>query len=144
MTHPEINTQLEQAGWHPHRPRGFTGLVGPLWSRTCQDLLSFGLVTEERHLNPAGIVHGGLLTTLLDQVVSTAAWQVTGHLPCVTIQLDAQFISSVKVGVFLEARAKIVKQTREIVFVRGELVVSSAPVMTGSAVLKVLHSANAQ
>ncbi|MFL9933769.1 PaaI family thioesterase [Paraburkholderia sp. RL18-103-BIB-C] len=142
MTQSEVSARLEQEGWRQHKPRGFTGLVGPLWSRADPELLSFGLVTDERHLNPAGIVHGGLLTTLLDQVLSTAAWQVTGQLPCVTIQLDAQFVSPVKAGVFLAAHAEVVKRTREIVFVRGELSISDALVMTGSAVLKVLHSAD--
>jgi acyl-coenzyme A thioesterase PaaI-like protein len=48
----------------------------------------------------------------------------------------------VKAGVFLAAHAEVVKRTREIVFVRGELSISDALVMTGSAVLKVLHSAD--
>ncbi|CAG4914038.1 PaaI family thioesterase [Paraburkholderia gardini] len=142
MTLFEMNARLEQQGWRQHEPRGFTGLVGPLWSRADQDLLTFGLVTGEQHLNPAGLVHGGTLTTLLDHVLSTAAWQATGRLPCVTVQLDAQFHSSVRAGVFVEARGEIMRKTRDIVFARGELVVSTARVLTGSALLKILRSAD--
>ena len=96
----------------------------------------------DQHLNPAGVVHGGMLTTLLDQVLSTAAWQVTGRQPCVTIQFDTQFLSPVKAGAFVEAHAKVIKKTREIVFTRGELIVSTACVATGGAVLKILRSAH--
>ncbi|MGF6768244.1 uncharacterized protein (TIGR00369 family) [Paraburkholderia sp. GAS199] len=139
MTSPHISEQLAHDGWRQHTPRGFTGLVGPLWSRTHDDMLSFGVLMGEQHLNPAGVVHGGMLTTLLDQVLSTAAWQVNGRLPCVTIQFDSQFLSAVKAGDFVEARAEIIKTTRELVFTRGELLVLNSRVATGSAVLKVLR-----
>jgi acyl-coenzyme A thioesterase PaaI-like protein len=52
-----------------------------------------------------------MLTTLLDQVLSTAAWQTASRLPCVTIQFDAQFLSSVKASAFVEAHAEVVKKT---------------------------------
>ncbi|MDN7179397.1 PaaI family thioesterase [Caballeronia sp. SEWSISQ10-4 2] len=133
--------RLMQQGWRRHAPKGFTGLIGPLWSRTEQDILAFGVIAGEDHLNPAGLVHGGMLVTLLDQVLSTAAWQAAGRLPCVTIQLDTQFLSAVKAGSFVEARAEVVKKTREIAFVRGELMVSMTIVATGSAVLKILQAA---
>jgi uncharacterized protein (TIGR00369 family) len=132
---------LMQEGWRRHAPKGFTGLIGPLWSRNEQGVLAFGLMAGEDHLNPAGLVHGGVLATLLDQTLSTAAWQEAGRLPCVTIQLDTQFLSAVRPGAFVEARAEVVKKTREIVFARGELIVSMTIVATGSAVLKMLRSA---
>ncbi|MFM0504840.1 PaaI family thioesterase [Paraburkholderia caffeinilytica] len=140
MTTSETAERLTQDGWRQHAPKGFTGLVGPLWSRANLDLLTFGVIVDEQHLNPAGVVHGGMLTTLLDQVLSTAAWQVSGRQPCVTVQFDTQFLSSVKAGVFVEARAEVVKTTRELVFTRGELTVSTDRVATGSAVLKILRA----
>lgn len=93
----------------------------------------------EHHLNPAGFVHGGMLTTLLDQVLSTAAWQTAGRVPCVTVQFDSQFLSAVRAGAFVEARAEIVKKTRELIFTRGELFVSTVRVATGNAVLKIIQ-----
>jgi uncharacterized protein (TIGR00369 family) len=132
--------RLAQQGWRRHAPKGFTGLIGPLWSRTEQGILAFGLIAGEDHLNPAGLVHGGMLATLLDQVISTVSWQAVGRLPCVTIQLDARFLSAVKAGAFVEARAEVVKKTREIVFARGELTVSMTIVATGNAVLKILQA----
>ncbi|MBK3810114.1 PaaI family thioesterase [Paraburkholderia aspalathi] len=134
--------RLAQQGWRRHAPKGFTGLIGPLWSRTEQGILAFGVIAKEVHLNPARLVHGGMLATLLDQVISTAAWQVAGRLPCVTIQLDTQFLSSVKAGDFVEARADVIKKTREMVFARGELTVSTTIVATGNAVLKILQAAS--
>jgi uncharacterized protein (TIGR00369 family) len=140
MTTSEMAERLAEDGWRPHAAKGFTGLVGPLWSRANQDLLTFGVLVGEQHLNPAGVVHGGMLTTLLDQVLSTAAWQISGRQPCVTVQFDTQFLSAVKAGAFVEAHAEIVRTTRELVFTRGELIADSDRVATGSAVLKVLRS----
>jgi uncharacterized protein (TIGR00369 family) len=140
MITSEMVERLTQDGWRQHAPKGFTGLVGPLWSRSHIDLLTFGVMVGEQHLNPAGVVHGGMLTTLLDQVLSTAAWQISGRQPCVTVQFDTQFLSSVKAGAFVEAYAEIVKTTRELVFTRGELRVNSDRVATGTAVLKVLRA----
>jgi uncharacterized protein (TIGR00369 family) len=141
MDLPTIVERLAQEGWRQHIPKGFTGLIGPLWSRAEHGVLTFGLIAGENHLNPAGLVHGGMLTTLLDHVLSTAAWQAAGRLPCVTVQLDTQFLSAVKPGSFVEARGEVLRKTREIIFTRGELTVSAASVAMGSAVLKILKAA---
>jgi uncharacterized protein (TIGR00369 family) len=140
MDLPASTEQLMQAGWHQHAPRGFTGLIGPLWSRREHGDITFGLVAGENHLNPAGLVHGGALTTMLDQVLSTVAWEATERIPCVTIQLDTQFLAAVKSGAFVEARAEVMRKTRDLIFMRGELMVSTTRVATGSAVLKILRA----
>lgn len=139
MDNSIIAEQLANDGWRQHKPKGFTGLIGPFWSRREDGVLAFGLIIGDGHLNPSGVVHGGLLTTMLDQVVSTVAWEAAGRLLCVTVQLDIQFLAPVDTGVFLEARGEIVRQTRELIFARGELAISTAKAATGSAVLKILR-----
>ena len=49
-------------GWKPRTLPGFMGLVGPLWTKRQGASWNYGIVAEERHTNPAGIVHGGMLT----------------------------------------------------------------------------------
>jgi uncharacterized protein (TIGR00369 family) len=132
--------QLEQAGWRRHVQKGFTGLIGPLWSRRSHDAISFGILTNKSHLNPAGLVHGGFLATMLDQTLSTIGWEAAGRLPCVTIQLEVQFLSAIKPGTFIEARGEVVKQSRAIVFMQGDLWIAAERVATGNAVLKIVQS----
>ena len=130
---------LQNAGWRTLSPKGFAGLVGPLWARRETDgALALGILTGEGHVNPGGFVHGGLIATLLDHVISTAAWEAANRVPCVTVQLDTKYLSAVAAGSFLEARASVLRKTRELVFTQGELRVGHDMVATGTAVLKIV------
>ncbi|MGF6905399.1 uncharacterized protein (TIGR00369 family) [Paraburkholderia sp. GAS348] len=131
--------ELVNAGWRLHTRKGFTGLVGPLWSRRDQDGgVTLGVITGDDHLNPGGFVHGGLLATLLDHVVSTLAWEAANRTPCVTIQLDTKYLTAVPSGSFVEARGSVIRQTRELVFAQGELRVGTDVAAAGTAVLKIV------
>jgi uncharacterized protein (TIGR00369 family) len=99
------------------------------------------LLTGARHVNPAGLVHGGLLATLMDHALSATAWEASGRLPCVTVQLDTQFIAAVQPGSFLVASSTITRQTASLIFMRGVLTVEARVVATGSAILKVVKKA---
>jgi acyl-coenzyme A thioesterase PaaI-like protein len=57
---------LARAGWKIAKPIGFGELVGPIWRHGDA---RFGFVVEQKHLNFADIVHGGMLTTLADQAM---------------------------------------------------------------------------
>ncbi|CAG9266236.1 hypothetical protein PUN4_510056 [Paraburkholderia unamae] len=87
--------RLIDAGWREHARSGFMGLVGPLWSRREADRYVFGVLVTREHANPAGMIHGGMIASLLDQSVSTAAWEATVRQPCVTAQLDTHFVVAV-------------------------------------------------
>jgi uncharacterized protein (TIGR00369 family) len=124
-------------GWKPRELEGFFGLVGPLWTRKEDGVWAYAFLAEAKHTNPAGIVHGGMLTTLLDHALSTVAWESAERRPCVTVQLDVQFLGAVRPGYLVEARARIVKRTSSLVFVQGCLTVAGEEVAAASAVLKI-------
>ena len=124
-------------GWKPRSLDGFFGLLGPLWTRKEQGAWAYAFLPEAKHTNPAGIVHGGMLTTLLDHTVSVVAWESVERRPCVTVQLDVQFVAAVHPGQLVEARARVVKRTASLVFVQGGLTVAGDEVATASAILKV-------
>jgi len=123
-------------GWKPRALDGFFGLVGPLWTRKEGEAWAYAFLAEARHINPAGIVHGGMLTTLIDHALSAIAWEANERRPCVTVQLDVQFLSAVRPGQLVEARGRIVRQTSSLVFMQGALSVAGEEVVTASAVLK--------
>jgi len=131
---------LEAAGWKRRELPGFAGLTGPLWTKRDNDAWVFGVLAEAKHANPAGIVHGGMLATLLDHALSVLAWEANGRGPCLTVGLDVQFLAPAKPGDFIEARGRIVRQTASLVFAQGTLAVADAPVATASAIIKVLSS----
>jgi acyl-coenzyme A thioesterase PaaI-like protein len=129
---------LSLAGWRQHSLDGFIQLAGPLWSKREEDEWKYGFLTEARHANPARVVHGGLLTTLMDHALSTIAWEAAGRLPCVTIQLDTHFISAVQPGSFVVARGRITRRSATLVFMQGVLSVEKDEVVTASAILKII------
>lgn len=128
-------------GWKPRQLPGFAGLIGPLWTRKEDAAWAYGLVAEDRHLNPASVVHGGMLGTLLDHALSAIAWEANARSPCVTVALDVQFIDAARVGDFVIARGRVLRQTGSLAFLQGELTVGVRLIATGSAILKVKRTA---
>jgi uncharacterized protein (TIGR00369 family) len=127
-------------GWKSRTFEGFFGLVGPLWTKKEGEGWAYGFLAEPRHANGAGVVHGGMLATMLDHALSIVGWEAQGRKRCVTIQLDTHFLGAVMPGQFVEARGRIVKSTRSLVFVQGSLWVADEEVATATAVLKVLEA----
>ncbi len=152
MPPPVTAESLAAEGWHCKTLPGFAGLIGPLWVRKEgvfnegvrkeAQAWAYGLLATADHLNPAGVVHGGLLTALLDHGLSAIAWQALDRRACVTVQLDTHFLAPARAGQFLEVRGQLLRATSSLVFMRGELSVAGNVVATGAAVLKVLAAAS--
>jgi acyl-coenzyme A thioesterase PaaI-like protein len=51
----------------------FVGLIGPLWFKAEGERLRVGLPLEQRHGNPMGWAHGGLLVTVADMVMGAGS-----------------------------------------------------------------------
>jgi len=133
----EAERELQQTGWKQRSLHGFIQSAGPLWTRKEGILWHYGILTNASHANPAGIVHGGVLATLMDHALSAIAWEAAGRRACVTVQLDTQFVAHAVPGAFLKASGKVVRLTRSLAFMQGELRVEDDVVMTGSAVLRI-------
>jgi uncharacterized protein (TIGR00369 family) len=128
---------LTQAAPIFSRPDGSS--AGPLWTRRQGDGWEYGILTSAEHANPGGVVHGGLISTLMDHALSAIGWAASGRRPCVTVQLDTQFLAPVVPGTFLKATGRVVRATGSLLFMQGELSVDDNAVASGSAVLKILR-----
>jgi len=124
-------------GWKPRALSGFVELVGPLWTRKEGEAWSYGLLAEAKHTNAVGIVHGGVLTTLLDHALSAIAWEANERKPCVTVALDVHFLEAVRPGDLIVARGRVVRKTVSLAFMHGNLAVDEREIATGSAVLRI-------
>jgi len=123
-------------GWRKKTLPGFAGRIGPLWVCKEEASWAYGLLATADHLNPAGVVHGGLLTALLDHGISAVAWEALGRRACVTVQLDTHFLAAAREGQFLELRARVVRATSSLVFMQGEISAAGQVIATAVAVLK--------
>lgn len=137
----DLAARLHALGWKPFRSAGrFMALAGPLWARREDEGWAYAIAATDAHLNPAGVVHGGLLATLMDHALSTMAWEAAGRLPCVTVQLDTHFLDAVPAGALIEARGRLVRRTARLLFMQGTLSVDGNDVLAAQAVMKVRAS----
>ena len=128
-------------GWEERSFAGFPALVGPILARREGEAWAYGLRIGPQHLNLRDAVHGGLFATLADHALGLTIWESLGRRPCATIQLNVQFVAAGKLGDFVEARAEVIRVTRSVVFVRGELRVGPRVVAMADGVWKILGAA---
>lgn len=113
--------------------RGFTGLFGPVFTRQCDCFL----YADERHLNPEGFVHGGLLSAFADYVfyVSAKARLPEGTVSP-TIDLQIQYMGVGKAGDTLLGKAEVLRETRDLLFMRGDIYAGDTLIVAASGVYK--------
>lgn len=132
-----INNENSHSDWHALNIEGFMALIGPLLRLKKSDGTTvYALQTTEQHKNAMGLVHGGVITSLLDQTIAVEAWNAADRQPTVTVHMDTRFLSPAKVGDFLEARVKIRHTTRTMMFVDAEIGCGSAVVASATAIMK--------
>jgi acyl-coenzyme A thioesterase PaaI-like protein len=131
---PRIDPARE--GWSIHTDEGFIEHVGPIWERHEPDETRYGFVADPRHVNLLGVVQGGMLMTFADRALGLCAWQAAEGTPCVTIQFEMQFLSSGRIGEFIELRPEVVRRTASLVFLRGVLTAGSRSVAAASGIWK--------
>src|ERR671921_2681252 len=101
---------------------GFTQLVGTALSNTEEGRAAVSLEAEERHLNPSGTVHGGVISTLIDASMAEALNTMTeeGEQPF-TIQITVNYMKPGKLGT-LTSTAAVRKGGERITVVEAEVV----------------------
>jgi acyl-coenzyme A thioesterase PaaI-like protein len=126
------------AGWEPYRDEGFIGLVGPFWSRPSGDSFLYAFTAAQKHHNRRGVVQGGMIMTFADRSLGMTAWYANEKKPQATVHLDVHFIDAVQMGEFVECKCRVVRRTRSLIFMSGELVVGERTVATANGVWKAL------
>tara|TARA_B110001452_G_scaffold32338_1_gene25218 strand:- start:1212 stop:1637 length:426 start_codon:yes stop_codon:yes gene_type:complete len=111
---------------------------GVLFRNISKDEYEFKSTINEKHLNSAGITHGGYLSALIDAGAGTAAHRASENAPCVTISLDLKFIGVSKVGDKIIGFVKILKKTKTLVFLFCELKCGDKIITSASGVWKIL------
>jgi uncharacterized protein (TIGR00369 family) len=117
---------------------GFIAMVGPLWETRDDDGPLLAFLAQPMHRNRRGVVHGGMLMTFADQALGLFSWEANGGVPQATIQLDTHFIAPVTVGEFVEARAKVTRRTRSLIFMTGTIYVGDRVVAISQGIWKTL------
>jgi acyl-coenzyme A thioesterase PaaI-like protein len=126
------------AGWEPYTDEGFIGLIGPFWTRKHGDTYLFAFLAAPKHHNRRGVVQGGMLMTFADRSMGMTCWYANEKKPQATVHLDVHFVDAVQIGEFVEMHCKVVRRTRSLIFMSGELRVGTRAVATANGVWKTL------
>ena len=117
---------------------GFNRFSGPLYGLPDDgDLTRFAFIAEHKHLNGSGNVHGGMLMTLADVAMSRTTRMKGGSTRPSTVSLSCDFVSGAKLGELIEARVRIVRQTRTLMFMSAGIACGERPVMNASGLWKI-------
>lgn len=115
--------------------RGFGRQVGPLYHRIGPSGASMAFRVEEHHTNGMANAHGGMLMTFADM-----AW---GHVVSietssywVTVRLVCDFLSSARLGEWIEGGGETLSDADGLFVVRGRIWCGERTLMTGTGVFK--------
>ena len=127
-------------GWRLMRGAAMPGGIGAPWSKRSDDGWRYGFQTGPEHVNPQGVLHGGMLMTFADHGLSMLAWEAAKRAPCTTIQLNTHFLAAVTPGDFVELRGEVTRATKGLVFVRGVMAVGDRDVAAVDGIWRVLRT----
>ena len=139
---PTLDSTLETApppGFQPVQTGGtFATSNGPLYARWHEHHFELGFRVAERHTNPGLNCHGGMLSTLADIVLSSAAHYQTDmprqFLPTISLQVD--FMAIARLGSWVHGCADILKVTRNLIFSQGSLFADGEIVLRASGLFR--------
>ena len=109
----------------------FNAFIEPLHVRVEEGIERVRMLPRHEHSNMRGDVHGGALLGFMDVALFAGA-RGLGVLQAggaVTLDLSAQFIGGGRIGLPLEARIELLRETARMLFLRGLIVQEATPVI---------------
>tara|TARA_R110002049_G_scaffold46201_1_gene134605 strand:+ start:286 stop:762 length:477 start_codon:yes stop_codon:yes gene_type:complete len=125
------------------RANPFVDPLGPLYGRRDGDGIVVGLRIEERHCNPGGFCHGGMLMTLADMLLIYNSNTQSGIRQfMLTVNLTGDFIGPAPLGSWLEGHATMLRASRNMIFTNGMFTADGEPVLRVNGIFKPTGQAN--
>jgi uncharacterized protein (TIGR00369 family) len=132
-----------------HVPAGFVPLEaggpyiqhnGPLYVLHQGDRVKFGFRVEQRHINPMGNLHGGMMATFCDMLLPLSVHRKSPEvanrfLPTISLQID--YLAPAALGAWVEGEAEPLRVTRSLVFAQGLVSADGVPCARVSGVFKI-------
>lgn len=114
----------------------FEDLIGPFFYKKMEDgSYRSAFVSEDRHLNGGGMLHGGLLMSFADFALFVIAKDHLENM-AVTVGFNSEFVSAGKRDALIEASGEVTKATGSLLFVRGKIFSGDQTILTFSGILK--------
>lgn len=135
-----MSTDPTADGWKQVDARGgFFDVIGPVWRRRDADqTVHYAFRAGPGHENGNGVVHGGMLMALADHTLGSLVYESAGRKLCSTLSLNSNFLAPARAGDWVEARARIVRRGRGVVFVDGDVLAGDKICLTAAGVWKII------
>jgi len=79
------------------------------------------IIVRKDMTNPLGLLHGGVQSMILDELIGMTVAAMDKPYPAVSINLSIDFIGKAKEGDTIVARAQVIRKGRQIIQMRGEI-----------------------
>ncbi|MDP9180369.1 MAG: PaaI family thioesterase [Chloroflexota bacterium] len=108
-----------------HTPSPFVQMIGAKIEEWHQGYVRMSLVVEEKHTNPNGVMHGGVLTTLMDETLGAVVASVRGMdvmraAPHATVEMNVSFLAGARAGDDIVVEGRALKVGRSVAFGEAE------------------------
>lgn len=108
---------------------------GPYYIRRDGGSATLGFRVHKRHLNAAGMCHGGLLAVFADMLgYGINVGDHSGAAPTITLSLD--FLAPVREGQWVEASPELTRDTRSLTFFRALMTVDGQAIARCNGIYK--------
>ncbi|SDN76539.1 uncharacterized domain 1-containing protein [Paenibacillus sp. yr247] len=99
----------------------FWGFLGCEFISMQDQIITIALDAKPHHLNPIGIVHGGVLSSLLDNAMGIVVMMARPDEKVVTTNLNVHFVAPLYEGRLL-VTAELVHQSRKMITTQGRVI----------------------
>ena len=136
----------------PDIPEGFIEAVGrgefatrngPFFEKETDEGIIRAFRPDHRHLNGLGYVHGGMLMSFTDSALARTVFYGSRKRG-VTLKMNSEFLMPARPGDWVEAHCELVRETRSLAFVRGELRVKKRAIFKADAIFHFLREKEGQ
>lgn len=126
-------------GFEPMQPYGsFGALVGPIYQNEGDGPTVLGFRVDEKHGNRIGVIHGGMLCTLVDNALAFGLRRAlqarpdNGEFALVTTQLSVNFMGNATSGQWVEAQVEVLRAGRRMGFCSCNVLADGARIVQAS------------
>ena len=128
-------------GFRPLTKMGdFMVANGPLYLRHEGDVVQVGFRVEQRHTNPFGNCHGGMLASFCDMLLPISIHRKSpevGHRFLPTINLQIDYLTPTPLGAWVQGEAQVLRVTRTMVFAQGLVLADGVNAVRVSGIFKI-------
>ncbi len=102
----------------------FSAHIGVELEELREGYARISLVLEPHHTNPNGVMHGGVITTMMDSAMGAALSSLrgpeAGRSPHATVEMNASFLAGARPGDKIVVEGRVLRMGKSIAFGEAE------------------------